>query len=73
MERYQYGVFVAQEVSKLNMIGLSSPKFAYIMNIPVLDYGRYGETVAINRGMKVKATDNPDEALSWLGLPTNLL
>ena len=33
---------------------------------------RFGETVAVNRGMYVKTFDNPDDALGWLGIaPAN--
>src|SRR5688572_22884263 len=69
MERFQYGEFCAQEVLNLVESEKVLPRFAYVMYMPVLDYGRFGETVAINRGMRVKATDNLKEALEWLGLP----
>jgi hypothetical protein len=46
----------------------SLPKFAYVLVAPVLDSRRFGETVARNRGMQVKAFDNLREAEHWLGI-----
>ena len=73
MERFYYGEFAAQTVAKFTSRGVSgSTQFAYVLEVPVLDPGRYGETVAANRGMLVKAFDNLDDALGWLGIaPTN--
>jgi hypothetical protein len=42
------------------------PRFAYVLEKPVLDPERLGETVARNRGMDVKAFDNIEEADRWL-------
>jgi hypothetical protein len=64
MERYHYGEFCAIETRKLD--STIRPIFAYVMIEPVLDHARFGETVALNRGMVVKAFDNIDDALSWL-------
>jgi hypothetical protein len=68
IERYQYAEFCAREVNKLSIQDLPTPRFAYLMEVPILDHGRYGETVAINRGMDVKATDSHEEAMEWLGI-----
>ena len=68
-ERFCYGDYVANEVVALvNRSGMKPPKFAYVLKEPILDPGRYGETVAANRGMRVRAFDNLEDALEWLGL-----
>ena len=74
IERFYYGEFVAhcsqKCVAQIHNISLETgargPRFAYVLKEPVLDPGRFGETVARNRGMIVKAFDNPDDALGWL-------
>ena len=67
MERFFYGEFVAEEVTKLrNRVMCHNPQFAYVLVVPVLDRRRFGETVAVNRGMFVKAFDNLNDALQWL-------
>jgi len=73
MERFYYGEFAAQAVAKFTTRGVSrATKFAYVLEVPMLDPRRFGETVAVNRGMFVKAFDNLDDALGWLGIaPAN--
>jgi hypothetical protein len=73
MERFFYGEFAAQSVREYSDRGVSpNTQFAYVLEYPVLDSGRFGETVAVNRGMYVKAFDNLKEALRWIGIaPTN--
>lgn len=67
MERFYYGEFVAQAVTRFAARGVSpAPRFAYVLKEPVLDPRRFGETVARNRGMNVKTFDNPEDALGWL-------
>jgi hypothetical protein len=69
MERFSYGEFVAEAVADLIKSGLSRvPQFAYVLVPPVLDGQRFGEAVAKNRGMYVKAVDNLDAAEHWLGI-----
>jgi hypothetical protein len=34
------------------------------------DPGRFGETVAVNRGMLTKTFESIDDALEWLGIGT---
>jgi hypothetical protein len=73
MERFYYSEFAARTVWDFAERGVSpSTRFAYVLREPVLDPRRFGETVAVNRGMVVKAFDNREEALQWLGIaPVN--
>lgn len=72
IERFYYGEYVASAVAARrrneNSGKNTAPQFAYVLLEPVLDPLRLGETVAVNRGMNVKAFDNLDEAVEWLGL-----
>ena len=69
IQRFLYGEFVASEVMRLlEERGIPrAPQFAYVLHEPVLDPLRFGETVAANRGMWVKAFDNLEDGLGWLG------
>jgi hypothetical protein len=73
MERFYYGEFAAQNVVTFLERGVcAAPQFAYVLREPLRDPGRFGETVAVNRGMHVKTFDSPEEALQWLGIaPAN--
>ena len=70
IHRFYYGEFAAGTVISYHSLGLCAirPTFAYVLKEPVLDPERFGETVAVNRGMSVKAFDNVKEARTWLGL-----
>jgi hypothetical protein len=73
IERFYYGEFAAQAVVEFEDRGVSpATQFAYILEEPVLDPLRFGETVAVNRGMFVKAFDNLEDALRWLGLSLSI-
>ena len=68
-ERYLYGEFVANEVSKqCTRMKWNHPQFAYVLIPPVGDPQRLGENAAVNRGMFVKTFENLDDALKWLGI-----
>ena len=41
-------------------------KFAYIIHQPLRDPDRFGETVAVNRGMNVKTFEDTNAAMQWL-------
>lgn len=69
MERFYYGKFAAQSIVEFADRGVSRfTQFAYVLEVPMRDPSRFGETVAVNRGMVVKTFDNLDDALGWLGL-----
>lgn len=71
IERFFYGYFAAAEtIHLIAKYGLSRPpRFAYVMHEPLRDPQRYGETVAVNRGMTVKTFATAEEAYEWLGQP----
>lgn len=70
MDRFLYGKFAAQSVKSFADRGVSpGTLFAYVLEEPVLDARRFGETVATNRGMYVKAFDNLEDAFGWLAVP----
>lgn len=69
IERFYYGEFAAQTVANFAERGVSrATQFAYVLSERVLDSRRFGETVAVNRGMFVKAFDSLEDALEWLGI-----
>ncbi|HSM73311.1 MAG TPA: hypothetical protein VK852_01675, partial [Desulfobacterales bacterium] len=68
IERFLYGSFAAHAVAtRLKPGAPRAPQFAYLLREPVLDPRRFGETVAVNRGMWVRSFDNVEDALEWLG------
>jgi hypothetical protein len=73
IERFYYGEFAAQAVVEFSDRGVSrATRFAYLLKEPVLDPRRFGETVAVNRGMLVRTFDDLEYALGWLGItPAN--
>jgi len=67
MERFFYSEFAAESVMKFAKHGVSlATQFAYVLEEPVLDPNRFGETVAVNRGVLMKAFDTLEEARQWL-------
>lgn len=70
IDRFYYGEFAAYAVQRLKekQRYKKDPIFAYILQLPIADTGRLGETVAINRGMNVKVHEDVDSALRWLGV-----
>ena len=68
IHRFLYGEFAAHAIRRY-ITERRVPhalQFAYVLQEPVLDPQRLGETVAVNRGMWVKAFDNLEDALGWL-------
>lgn len=69
MERFYYGEFAAHSVANFSKRGVSrATRFAYVLVVPMRDPGRFGENVAVNRGMLVRTFENPYDALGWLGV-----
>ena len=65
-ERFVYGTFVACASLEVWQRHNARLKFAYIIPNPLLDPERFAESVAVNRGMAVKAFDHENEAREWL-------
>ncbi len=66
MDRFLLAVFFVQENAKL-IIGKSHPlKVTFVLDKSIIDPGKFGETVARNRGLYGFVTDNMQEALNWL-------
>jgi hypothetical protein len=67
IERFYYAAFAAATAEQYKLQGrCGATRFSYVLKQPVLDPEKFGETVAVNRGMCVKAFDNPEDALAWL-------
>lgn len=66
-ERFEWPRFTAQLLEELLVIQRQT-RFAFLAVEPFLERGRFGETVAVNRGVNVMSTDSLDEALRWLGI-----
>lgn len=67
-ERFYYGAFAANQIINLfNEHRMPrTPQFAYVIHEPLRDPQRFGEIVAVNRGMIVKTFETPEEAFEWL-------
>ena len=66
MERFYYGEFAARETHRMVVEHKIVPRFAYVLHEPLRDPTRFGETVAVNRGMNVKIFEAPENAIEWL-------
>jgi len=66
MERYDLAVLISQLVQQ--QTGIPFIKIAMVGNKPIIDANRFGETVAVNRGVQGIATTDLNEALKWLGV-----
>lgn len=71
IQRFYYSDFAAREVRNLNkkLAPNAQPlgyRFAYVLKEPVLDPMRFGENVAVNRGMRVRTFADFDAAVAWL-------
>ena len=71
IERFFYGEFAAFTVAQYQERGVPpSTPFAYVLRAPVMDHEKFGETVAVNRGMRIRVFDNLEDALEWLAIPS---
>ena len=69
MERWECSVYMAnKQVEYVSSGELQPLQFAYLGREPFMDPRRFGEIVATNRGVSVKATTDLREALEWLGV-----
>ncbi len=63
-ERYDIASYIAN-LSR-QYIETSKIQIAVVGNPPLIDPNRFGETVAKNRGLNIKVSNEMDEALEWL-------
>lgn len=69
-ERLAFGMYAAAEHNSiLREKNGWAPRVAVIGRPPLVEPHRFGETVAVNRGARIKVTERLEEALEWLGLP----
>ena len=71
IERFYYGEFAANETRRLVIEQRIVPRFAYVIHEPLRDPQRFGETVAVNRGMNIKVFENLEGAFEWLECTPN--
>jgi hypothetical protein len=68
-ERYILGLFCAAEQ---RILASQTPPIEVQVAVygrqPLIDPNRFGETVAVNRGAKLKVSEQIEEALAWLGV-----
>lgn len=68
-ERFEHAAFSAKELNHiLTRVGTYTAKFAYLGESPLFDPGKFGETVAVNRGINVMTTNRMEKAVSWLDI-----
>jgi len=66
-ERFEHSEFAAEEFKRILKPGKAhTARLAYVGKSPLFDPGKFGETVAVNRGLNVKSFDTVKKALSWL-------
>lgn len=68
VDYYDYGELIAEELTKPGRTGAARTlKLAHVARPPLLDERRLSETVARNRGVRMKSLDNMEDAVTWLG------
>lgn len=65
-ERYDIATYIANLAMPHNET--SRIQIAVVGNPPLIDPNRFGETVAKNRGLNIKVSNEIDEVLEWLGV-----
>ena len=67
MDRYNCASFMAELLLEMRVtLYLPILRFAYVGIAPFFDPSGFGETVAANRGVIIKITDDFEESLAWL-------
>ena len=73
MERWDYAIFMANQYLEHQIAGrLNNLRLAYLGIQPVIDPKKLAETIAVNRGLNLKATTDLAEAFAWLGLEPDI-
>lgn len=66
MDRFDLAEYVSMLV--LERTDAESVRIAIVGDEPLVDPSRFGETVAVNRGVTGKVTTDLNEAMEWLGI-----
>jgi len=67
LERFEHSKFAAEKAhSALKSQNTRMASFAYVGYPPLFDPNRFGETVAVNRGLDTMTSNNVEDALRWL-------
>lgn len=66
LDRYQHGVFVSEQMQKPGGNELRTTRLAYVVRPPIIAPDRFGETVAVNRGVWGHAFEDEADAVAWL-------
>lgn len=64
LDRFQIAVFLTECTATQSLVRLS--RIAVVGDEPLIDPDRFGETVAVNRGINAKAMKSLDEGVEWL-------
>ena len=64
MERYASSEFIASDIRQRALGKIT--RIAVCGREPLIDPQRFGETVAVNRGVNAKASTDVNEAVAWL-------
>jgi len=67
-DRLQLGTFMADEQRVIAAQLPNGPRIAILAVPPIMDPGRFTQTVANNRGVRMRASESLQELLSWLGV-----
>ena len=74
-ERFEFSEFMAQQnreyILTKNIIN-KQLRIAFVGGSPIIDNRKFGETVAINRGLEFLSTTDINEAFEWLGLEPDI-
>jgi hypothetical protein len=67
-DRMAFGTFLANEQHLVTAHFEQPPQIAILASAALMDPGRLTQTVANNRGARMRASDSLLELLSWLGV-----
>jgi len=67
-DRLEFGSYMAEQQSLVLGRLPGGPQVAILAVPPIMDPGRFTQAVANNRGVRMRASESPQELLSWLGV-----
>ena len=65
-DRLAFGSFMADEQQRMLSQLPEAPQVAILAVPPIMDPGRFTQSVANNRGVRMRASESLQELLSWL-------